>query len=477
MQQSKSVYIVIAVLSFIVLASVQIYLIFNMFKLQNEQYYIPEKRILKEAYESAISNDNLFPGAGRIVDRYIEGENILTLEQYYLHDTAAFETFKQTMLDSTVMELTAHNNLDSLLAHIVQKNGFHDNLQYALMLESIDVAFESNKYIPLYNYPQVYPLLAKSVQTRRGIRIGGKLENLSSQNLISAVVVSSLRSHSYRIQFAWYVDTENRTLDIFKKMWPILLLSIFSICGVVLLFFVTYMNWVRQRKLSDMKSDFINNITHELHTPLAAIIIANKSLRNDKIADRKENITALTDVIQRQSDRLQRLITQVLDLTASSQVTLHKEEHSVHRLMDEILLDFRLKYTDSAVALDLHKNATRDIIFLDPFWFTTLLFNVLDNAVKYNTSEEKRIVVTTRNSKKHLEISIEDNGIGISTDTQKYIFDKFYRSTKHLSIQVKGLGLGLYYVKQCIAAHHWDMQIRSQPEKGTTFIMLIPLPQ
>lgn len=85
--------------------------------------------------------------------------------------------------------------------------------------------------------------------------------------------------------------------------------------------------------------------------------------------------------------------------------------------------------------------------------------------------------MTTRNSKKHLEISIEDNGIGISTDTQKYIFDKFYRSTKHLSIQVKGLGLGLYYVKQCIAAHHWDMQIRSQPEKGTTFIMLIPLPQ
>lgn len=381
------------------------------------------------------------------------------------------------MLDSTVKELIAHNNLDSVLALIIKKNNFQDNLQYALVLESIDVAFESNKYIPLYDRPQVYPLLDKKIQTHHGIRIGGKLQAMNTQNLISSVVISSLRSHSYRIQFALYIDTENRTLAIFKKMWPILFLSIFSICGVVLLFFVTYMNWVRQRKLSDMKSDFINNITHELHTPLAAIIIANKSLRNDKINDRKENITSLTDVIQRQSDRLQRLITQVLDLTASSQVTLHKEEHSVHRLLDELLLDFRLKYVDAPIALDLHKNATRDIIFLDPFWFTTLLFNILDNAVKYNTNEEKRIIVTTRSNKKQLEISIEDNGIGISADAQKYIFDKFYRNTKHLTAQVKGLGLGLYYVKQCIAAHHWEMQIRSQEEKGTTFLIIIPLPQ
>lgn len=475
MKKSKFTYIAIAVVSFLTLTSVQAYLIYNTFKLRNDQYKLPEKKIVRERYEREMTNENLFPGAGKIVDRYIENDNIYLLENYYRSDSAQFELLKQRMLDSTWQALTARNNMDSLLAHILQQNDIHETFRYALVLNAIDVAFESNHYVPLYEAGRYYPLLNEAAQKSTGLRIGGNLEKPGRHNLVSSLTLSSTRPYSYRISFSLYMDTDDRNLAILKLMWPLLLLSVLSVLGVVIIFFATYMNWLRQRKLSDMKSDFINNITHELHTPLAAIAVAGKSLRNDRINERKENILSLTDVIERQSSRLRQLITQVLDITASGKIALHKAPQSIHQHLEEILLDFRLKYTEENILLELQKDARQAEAEIDPFWFATMVFNLLDNAVKYNTSKEKRITVSTRNNKKLLELRIEDNGIGIPAAVQRHVFDKFYRHTRDNGSQVKGLGLGLYYVKQCMEAHGWDLQIASPPGKGTLFLISIPL--
>jgi two-component system phosphate regulon sensor histidine kinase PhoR len=139
-----------------------------------------------------------------------------------------------------------------------------------------------------------------------------------------------------------------------------------------------------------MKSDFINSITHEFHTPLSAIIVANKTMQNEKVISTREKLQPLTEVIQRQADRLKILISQVLDITTMNRISLSKEEFAVHNQLEEILLDYRLKLTGTNVELSLQTDAERDSVRADRFWFTTIILNILDNAVKYNTNDGKK---------------------------------------------------------------------------------------
>lgn len=225
-----------------------------------------------------------------------------------------------------------------------------------------------------------------------------------------------------------------------------------------------------------MKSDFINNITHELHTPLAAIIVANKNLQNEKIIEKRENIRPLTDVIQRQSDRLKTLISEVLFIVTTEKISLHKKDYVINDLLDEILLDYRLQLTQTNVSLNFIKNALNDTATLDKFHFTTMLINILDNGIKYNDKDQKKLTVITENTAEgHYQIQIKDNGIGMNHETIRHIFEKFYRNNTPFTTQVKGLGLGLHYAKQSATAHNWNIQVESKPGTGSIFIITIPL--
>jgi two-component system phosphate regulon sensor histidine kinase PhoR len=298
---------------------------------------------------------------------------------------------------------------------------------------------------------------------------------LNKQNEATAITVSSPLSYTYRMSFSLHVEPVNRKKTVLRQMGLIFGLSLLSIIIIVSLFFVTFRNWLRQRKLSEMKSDFINNITHEFHTPIAAIIVANKSLQNEKIVENRENIRPLTEVIQRQSDRLKILIGQVLDVVSVNKINLNKKEYSVHHLLEEILLDYRLNLADTNIKMSFNKQAVKDIADLDQFYFTTMLLNIFDNALKYNENEIKEITVTTLNEKNTLQIIITDNGIGMQEEVMKHIFDKFYRGRDQGSQKAKGLGLGLYYVKQCVDAHKWKIEVKSKPGEGSTFIITIPI--
>lgn len=224
-----------------------------------------------------------------------------------------------------------------------------------------------------------------------------------------------------------------------------------------------------------MKSDFINNITHELHTPLAAIIVANKNLQNEKILQKKENIRPLTEVIQRQSERLKRLIDEVMDIVTTERIILKKKEYSVNDLLDEILLDYRLQLTETNVCLNFNKKALNDNINLDKFHFTTMMINILGNGIKYNDKKVKKLsVVTENNAEGDLQIHITDNGIGMSPETIRHIFEKFYRNANPITLQVKGLGLGLYYARQSAAAHNWVIKVESKVGTGSSFVIVLP---
>lgn len=465
---------IIAIVSLLVLSSVQFFLLYNTYELKNDHYYLAELGVIKADYTASIRNDKIMPGGQNILDSSLD-RNMAALERLYQTDPAGFGLLKQRVCDSAFHALRRANNIDSLLRLIIRKHNIDRQLEYALLVESIDIAFQSNKYISLYNKGEKYADIDPAIQTPHGIRIGGSLQDISSQNVAAFLAVTSPVDHSYGVSFSLHVDIRNRQLTVLKLMMPTFLLSLLSILSVVLLFFITFRNWLRQKKLSEMKSDFINSITHEFHTPLAAIIVANKTMQNEKIITNKDSIRPLTEVVQRQSERLRILISQVLEITTMNKISLSKEEHSIHHLLDEVLLDYRLKLSGANAGFNLHKYASHDKVMLDKFWFTTIFLNIFDNAIKYNSSEEKEITVTTMEDRRGINIAVRDNGIGMPPEIRKHAFDKFYRDMKNNNGQVKGLGLGLFYVKQAIDAHGWKIEIFSEEGEGSEFVITIPL--
>lgn len=471
MKYPIKIYQIISVISFTILSVVQIYLVFNTYQLENERYYFSEKTTINDAYLKWITNDKLFPGGQAVIDSAIT-RNADKLEWLSEHDPEGFEIKKQKICDTIFSILHQYNSVAKFLADVTDSMEIRGSLVYALMIEGLDLMTDRNIYLPLYAKNDTYPLLNPEKQFSGGFRIGGTLTNLKFQNRVSWLTVSDLKPHSNKIIFALYVDSSNRTLAIIQKMMPVLLLSLVSLLINVYLFYITFKNWIRQKKLTEMKTDFLNSITHEFNTPIAAINVASKGLKNQKIAGKTENILSLTDVIQRQAARLQKLVGQVLDVTSLNQMTLDKETYSLHSLLDEILLDYRLNISNQEVELTLLKEAVRDEVVLDRFHFTTMLLNILDNAIKYNIQAVKRITVSTANYKRGIQLSIRDNGVGMAEKTKEQIFKKFYRANADES-KTTGLGLGLFYVKQCVDAHSWDLFVGSTPGEGTNFIISI----
>lgn len=473
MKYSIRTYKVIAVISFTILSLVQVFLVFNTYELEKKKYFFAEKSSINEYYSKLITNDKLFPGGQKIIDT-VFNRNIPKLEYYFNHNRDSFTIHSQLVCDSIFTTLRKYESIAGILNNYRQQHNIKDSLEYALTIEALELLIEKGNYISLYNKKNKYPLIHQAYQTPEGIRIGGNLQALTPQNKATGLTVSIPVPGTYKIIFSLYVDTHNRNTVIAGKMMPMLTLSLLSLLVNVWLFYVTFKNWLRQKKLSEMKTDFINSITHEFNTPITAITVANRSLQNEKIIDKKENIYALSQVIQRQASRLQKLVAQVLDLTSLNELALVKVQYSVSSLLDEILLDYRLNLADRDVRLHLRKEVADDIVLLDPFYFTTMLLNIVDNGIKYNSSKTKEITVTTFGDKENLRIGIQDNGIGMNEETKRNIFKKFYRNSDNDMEEATGLGLGLYYVKQCADAHGWNLLVNSKPGDGTTFIITIP---
>jgi two-component system phosphate regulon sensor histidine kinase PhoR len=455
---------------------VQFFLVYNTYKLKDEHFFSVEKSVINDSYSKSIRNDKVYPGGQKIIDHFVNNDMEM-LETLYKNDTAQFAIAKQKMCDSIFSELRRRSNMDSLFQAIVINDKLKQNLKYLLTIEALSITFSNNHYISLYQKGTDYPLLNAAIRVPAGVRIDGSLETPSRQNLVTFLNVSSPADHSYQITFSLYVDASNRYLSIFFLMMPTFVLCLFSILAVVLIYFFTFKNWLEQKKLAEMKSDFANSITHEFHTPLATIMIANKNLQNSKVLERRENIQPLTSIIDRQSQRLQKLFSRVLDVTVMNEATLQKKEYRVNDLLDEVLLDYRLQLPDKNIEIDFFKSSENPEISLDRFWFTTMLFNIFENAIKYNDSDVKAIAVRTLIKKKNIEIHIADNGIGMSPTTVNLIFEKFYRdhTVNKFDNPANGLGLGLFYTRQCIKAHGWQIEVLSTEKKGSEFIIFMPV--
>ncbi|PSL22455.1 sensor histidine kinase [Chitinophaga ginsengisoli] len=474
MKHPFKIYITTSVICFLVLALVQFILVYNTYDLLNRRFYYEKKSKINEEYSKAITNDKLYPGGQAIVDSILVPQ-LRTLEQLYNTDTTKFQVYSQQLLNKIFHQLIKGQTVDSLMRQIREHEHITDSLRYALNISKIDIMTGNRKYINIYDSRKKYKLIDDSLQWSDGIRLYGDLKNPDERSQVARLNVSNAMPYTYAMAFSFHAEPTNRRQMVFRQMRLMLTMSLLSMFAIILLFFITMRNWIKQKRLSDVKTDFINNITHEFHTPLSAIMVANKNIQNEKILDNKMAIRSLSDVIERQSHRLKLLFGQVLDLATVDKLFVQKKPHHLNMLVSEILTDFSIKFSSSNVLVDFTPAEEDLVVNLDSFHFTTLMLNILDNAVKYNLQPLKDLMVHIRNDKESIYITVSDTGIGMSRDTLKHIFEKFYRHQKDLTQNTKGLGLGLHYVKQCIDAHQWKLKVDSEVGKGTTFVIVIPV--
>ena len=241
-------------------------------------------------------------------------------------------------------------------------------------------------------------------------------------------------------------------------------------------FYVTVNALFRQKKMSEIKNDFINNMTHEFKTPLATISLAVDAMRNEKVLQDREKMSYFSGIIKEENKRMNKQVETILQasLLDRQEIQLNRRLIHVHEIIHAALDNFNLQLADKEGAATLQLVADYDLIEADEVHFTNLISNLVDNAVKY--SKEKLLIkVSTFNSGKNIGIKIEDNGIGMTKETQKRIFEKFYRAHTGNLHNVKGFGLGLSYVKTMIDAHGGKIKVDSVLGKGTTFIIEMPL--
>lgn len=263
---------------------------------------------------------------------------------------------------------------------------------------------------------------------------------------------------------------------VMKQMRWMILGVIFFTLVIIAAFYLTVATLLRQKKLSEIKNDFINNMTHEFKTPLATISLAVDALRNEKVIKDKLKSDYFSGIIKEENRRMNKQVETILQaaLLEKQELQLNLQPIHVHDIIRDVLENFELQLQEKKAKTDLQLLAKQDLLKADEVHFTNLISNLLDNAIKYSR-DQLTIKISTSNTNKYLTIRIEDNGIGMNKETQRRIFEKFYRAHTGNIHNVKGFGLGLTYVKSVVDAHNGRIKVDSTIGKGTSFIMEFPL--
>ncbi len=262
--------------------------------------------------------------------------------------------------------------------------------------------------------------------------------------------------------------------SIFYWLFISILLMVALILGYVLIIF----NHFRQKKLSEMKSDFINNMTHEFKTPLSTISLASEMMLRPDINEYSYKVKRYAKVVHSENDRLQHQVDHILQLAALERDTLklRMKPVQVNRLINNQVEHFKMKLGTDKGQIRVNLDAEKDEITADRNHLTNVLSNLIDNALKYSKGVPE-IIVGTRRHDEGIEITVKDNGIGISKEDQKLIFKKLYRVPTGDIHDVKGFGIGLFYVKSIVEAHGGRIRLISELGEGSTFSIFMPYNQ
>jgi len=336
-----------------------------------------------------------------------------------------------------------------------------DDLEYCL-----DAAFQVQNLKENYEYG-IFDCSSDEM-------VRGKL--VRSNDPTRAPLAEPLPKHN-ESDFIYYfgVRFPDKKVNILTNMWVVVMFS--GLMLITIAFFIYSMFVIlRQKQLSELQRDFINNMTHEFKTPISTINISTDVfLQNEKIkADPR--LDRYARIIKEQVMRLNTQVEKVLQLAKIERdnIELNQEAIDLAELIRSISPSIEIKVNEKQGLLHLDLEAQTSMIKADRLHLTNILHNLVDNAVKYSKAIPD-IHIGLRNENRRLVLSVSDNGMGIPKEHQKRVFDKFYRVPTGNVHNVKGFGLGLFYVKSMCQAHHWKLDLASEPGKGTTISITMPL--
>ena len=341
-------------------------------------------------------------------------------------------------------ERTSSTELGGLIKSQLYSNGISLPFEYAVLDEKRDIVMHSGSF-------------DKNTQARL---FGGAI---SSNDLVSSpniLVLYFPSERNFLLKSLGYMGASSALLTLV----------------ILITFGYTIYVILRQKKLTEIRNDFVNNMTHELKTPISTISLASQMLNDTTIPNNMKNIDHLSRVIHDESKRLGYQVEKVLQaaIFEKGNMNLKIRRLDVHELINTVVKNFIIQVKNRNGQIIKNLDAEYAVVNIDEVHFANVLLNLLDNAIKY-CKGQPNITVNTLNKKNYIAIIVEDNGIGISKENQKRIFEKFYRVPTGNVHNVKGFGLGLSYVKKVVDEHNGKISIESELNVGTKFEILIPV--
>ncbi|MGO4708748.1 sensor histidine kinase [Chryseobacterium sp. 2TAF14] len=436
-------------------------------------------------------------------------------------DKASLTTIQQTQDSGTQKSIVYYRNIietlqlplskrgDSLLltkmytddaAYKIKKDSSHRELLTTELNQDIQSGdYDSKEFVKVNgsNLPlskRVDPVILDSVITKelrmKGITAdfgyGVSDKNNKLTNIVNKVFKEKKDANSY--SYPLFTDNKDRTLYtlalVFPKKeyslamnnWPMLLGTFLSLLTILGIYIISINYMMRQKKLAEVKTDFINNMSHEFKTPLATISVATDSLANDKIATNPDKVKYYSNLIKQENLRMKKQVENVLNMSKleRNEVELFLKETNVRELIKKTTESFNLIIQQRNGKLVEEFNATHYNFKIDEFHISNMLVNLLDNANKYSP-EAPEISIKTKNEGNWYVLEISDKGMGMETHNKTKIFEKFFREETGNIHNVKGQGLGLSYVKKIVELHKGQIIVESQKDLGSKFIIKLPM--
>lgn len=374
-----------------------------------------------------------------------EGQLHWEISEKVSNKVELLESLMSSLLTSQqhIEEKVEASLLDTLIASTLLEKGIDLTYEYAVMNNDSDIVFQSAYYLP-----------------------DAKATHYRCQLFPNDIF---MQPHYLSIYFPKKQNT-------WASMTYIAIGSLILILIVIAIFTMTIHTILHQKKLSAIKNDFINNMTHEFKTPISTLSLASQMLSDRSVPFEKKNLSYISQLITNETHRLSTSVEKALQMNHFKQNghQLKTEPVEMNRLVAETIakMESQIPELENHIAQQLQ--AENAMIKGDKTHLENMLWNLIDNAAKYS-DEAPEITVSTKNNDNMLIITVQDKGIGISRHEQKHIFDKFYRVPTGNIHNVRGFGLGLSYTKEVVDVHHGHIKVRSEPTKGTTFLIYFPI--
>jgi two-component system phosphate regulon sensor histidine kinase PhoR len=341
-----------------------------------------------------------------------------------------------------------------------------DSLQDSIKLKEIIAAVQAS--FKEEKLPQAFTILPVATVQFKDELPSSTVARFDIERM-DEVTVGFARPVTYRLVL------DNSFAYLFKKILSPLLFSLFLVAVTIFSFLLLYRNLNRQRRLTEIKNEFIGNITHELKTPISTVGVAIEAMQHFNALQNPARTQEYLGIASNELQRLGLLVDKVLKLSMfeKHEVELTRETFDIKQLVTEVMNSMRLQFEKHHTAVELHTHGEDFNLTADRMHITSVVYNLLDNALKYS-STNPRVDIDINAAGKHIILKVADNGVGIPAAYKDKVFEKFFRVPSGDKHNVKGYGLGLSYVSHIITQHHGTIEVQSEEGKGTAFIIQLP---